>query len=37
MITKMQKLKPTVLAPWTRQAEIKVEKMEAMSKATPKM
>jgi len=37
MITKMQKLKPTVLAPWTRQAQITMEKIAAMSKATPKM
>ena len=37
MITKMQKLKPTVLAPWTRQAQITMEKIAAMRKATPKM
>ena len=28
-------LKLTVLAPWMRQAEITMEKMEAMSKTTP--
>ena len=30
-------LKLTVLAPWMRQAEITMEKMEAMSKTTPIM
>ena len=34
---KMQKLKLTVLVPWTRLAEIMVEKIEVTSKTTPKM
>ena len=30
-------MKPTVLAPWTRQAEMPVAKIEAISMITPKM
>ena len=37
MITKMQKLKPTVLAPWTRQAQITMEKIAPISMLTPMM
>ena len=36
MITKMQKLKPTVLAPWMRAAQVKMDKMEATSMITAK-
>ena len=35
MITTMQKFKPTVLAPWTRHAQIAMEKIAPISMPTP--